>query len=56
MDEYLTTKQAAERMKVPKSTLMGWIYDSKIRATRKGRYWYLHVSDVDARAAARAAA
>jgi len=44
----LTTRQAAAKLGVPVTTLMSWIYDRKIPATRWGRYWQLSSSDVEA--------
>ena len=49
MQEYLTARETARELAVPYDTLMGWIYRSKIRAERRGRFWFLHVDVVAAK-------
>lgn len=46
MQGFLTTRQAALRLGVAYGTMMGWIYKSKLRATRHGWCWYVHETDV----------
>jgi len=47
MDDYLSTSETAKRLGVTRSTLMGWIYRGKIRFSRRGRWYFLHVVEVD---------
>jgi excisionase family DNA binding protein len=47
VSDYLSTREAADSLNVPYQTLMGWIYQSKIRTTRRGRYWYIHKDEVE---------
>jgi excisionase family DNA binding protein len=45
--EYLSTRQAAQALGVSRSTLMGWIYGSKIAARRLDRAWLIPQAEVD---------
>lgn len=55
MQDYLSAREAARHLKISYSTLMSWIYDSKIRASRRGRWWFLLTTDVEKKAAELAA-
>lgn len=46
MNDFLTTREAARALGIPYTTLMNRLYAGKIAATRKGRYWYVHVNTV----------
>ena len=48
IDDYMTTREAAERLGVTYSKLMGMIYQRRIRAQKKGWSWVLRVEDVEA--------
>lgn len=47
--DYLSTREAACSLSIPYHTLMRWIYSSKLRATKRGQCWYIHVTDVEAK-------
>lgn len=49
MQEYLSVGEAATKLGVARSTLMHWIWSSKIPSMRRGRWWFILKSDVDAR-------
>lgn len=48
MDDYLSTKEAADRLGVPRGTVLNWIYRRKLRGLRRGWCWYVSSSEVDA--------
>lgn len=45
--EYLTTREAAAALDVTYQTLMGWIYNGKIRAFRRGTPWFITCEEVE---------
>lgn len=46
-DEILTTKEAMKYLKITKPTILKYIRENKLRASKIGRNWRFYKSDID---------
>jgi len=49
VNDYLSTLEAAKSLGVTYNTLISWVYRGKLPTTRRGRWYFVHVDDVEAR-------
>ena len=47
MEEHLTLKEAAQRLKVREKTVRRWIQSGALRATKAGKLWRIPESALD---------
>lgn len=45
--EYLTTKEACERLKVHPNTMLRWLADGTIKGIRFGKLWRIPDTEID---------
>lgn len=55
VDDYLSTREAAASLGVTKNRLMGWIYNRKLVVMRRGRWYFVHIDEVERKRAELAA-
>ena len=47
MNDYLSTHEAAKSLGVTYNVLISWVYRGKLPTVRRGRFYFVHVSDVE---------
>lgn len=47
MDEFITTREAAERLEIPYQTFMGWLYRGRVAFRRRGWHYDVLASSVE---------
>lgn len=48
MTDYLSTREAADRLGVRRGQVLNWIYRRRLVGTRRGWCWYVLLAEVDA--------
>jgi excisionase family DNA binding protein len=46
LEQYITPQEVADRLKVPRRTVMDWIYVGKLPAIKAGKVWRVKEADV----------
>jgi excisionase family DNA binding protein len=46
LEQYITPQEVADRLKVPRRTVMDWIYVGKLPAIKAGKKWRVKEADV----------
>jgi excisionase family DNA binding protein len=46
LEQYITPQEVAERLKLPRRTVMDWIYLGKLPAIKAGKKWRVKEADV----------